>query len=235
MHKGMFRDPDAGTRNHDRICAYVAENAERVLNQAGINTTEIAQVEREVPVFTGSDFLYGFADLIIHGSRATDEGERIAFRALVEVKSGDVLVGPVLRQMKAYMHALRMDDVPDIAVLVYDPATVRHEIDQSFSTQGIRVVPCTENAHESEPQPNEPAGRPLPPAVQSYLARHAQAQLGARGRWVLDELEALRRLRDLTSARVGAILANDAATEQDRAWAANVLGAVNESLKARSG
>lgn len=118
---------------HDQICRYVKQP--QILTKVYRLVYDIPESEvvhlgtarTEVPMYSGK-YMKGFADLIFEAD--SPSGPSFASAVCCEIKSGKVIVGEVLRQLKGYQCCLTHEFNPiDALVLVaahLEPEQVEH-------------------------------------------------------------------------------------------------------------
>lgn len=124
--KGMFNDEEVGTEAHDRIVNWLSlpDNFALVAREVfGLNDgswlDSSPQIERAI-TSGRNNFLLGFADVTAPG-------------VLVEVKTGVIRTGELLRQINAYRSALAFQHVWLVTPQGLDDTTVSVLINQGVS------------------------------------------------------------------------------------------------------
>lgn len=111
-NKGMFQDPEVGTEAHDDIQMWLT-NSENVamiswllyqdkVKEFDVNNDTFRlnnQINIEAPMVQ-KNFLLGFADAYIFNR------ESFFIEYLIEIKTGNIYFGEILRQLKAYRSVL---------------------------------------------------------------------------------------------------------------------------------
>jgi hypothetical protein len=187
-NKGMFQDPEVGTEAHDQICAMLTGNnvAHDLLHLVGLSPQAEVRVDLESPVYGGRNgFLLGFADAIL----------KVEYKnVLIEVKTSQIRMGEVLRQINAYKLPLRVDHVILLHVQQIDQPSLN-----AFASQKILCVQVTkegdsyylnrqfdlpEKKEEASPLlPNpllpdfDPSGRPQKNEIQEESPNKASQEL----------------------------------------------------------
>lgn len=127
--KGMFNDPEVGTAAHDNIVNWLANPTNMTMlhhtvQGSGYKANDPQpQVE---PVIASGNFIIGFADLI---DRANN--------TLIEVKTGEIRTGEVLRQINAYRQILR---TPFGFTYMVTPQELDADVITMLYSQGVAYV-----------------------------------------------------------------------------------------------
>lgn len=102
--KGMFKDQDRSTKEHQEMCAWFNDdrNASTFVRYELRDCQQGVEIELEKTVRSPSGFLFGFADVVL--SYVTDQGT--AHKVLIEAKSSISDFGACLRQIRAYQEYL---------------------------------------------------------------------------------------------------------------------------------
>ena len=108
--------PEPGSEEHDNICRFLMQEevARQVVRAAGLSDASPIRFATEVPIIERRSNTYamcvGFADLVIRVGHPYELHGTTFFhtrsKVVVEVKSGRVVVGEVLRQLKTYQGCL---------------------------------------------------------------------------------------------------------------------------------
>lgn len=96
--KGLFRDDDRYTRQHEEMCSYLLDNAQAFVRFYLGDLAVSPKVLLEEPVTGTNGYLFGYADFLMEYK--TDQG--VCHKVLIEAKSSISDIGSILRQIKTY-------------------------------------------------------------------------------------------------------------------------------------
>lgn len=146
--KGLFKDDDRFTKEHERICSwFLSEEKARlfVLYDVHESPSERVRVVLEQPVRSASGFLYGFADVLLHFQN--DQGQE--HTVLIEAKSAISDLGSVLRQIRTYQEYLSgITSTYLIHSIVKEEEADR--VADFFGSQDICVLPFSWLEHDPD-------------------------------------------------------------------------------------
>lgn len=150
--KGMFKDDDRFTKEHERICSwFLDEENTRLFVLYDVHECPSGRVKAilEQPVRSPTGFLYGFADVVLQFRN--DQGHERT--VLVEAKSAILDLGSVLRQIRTYQEYLPGITSTYLIHSVADEAEV-DKVADFFGSQDICVLPFSWIEHH--PDDEEP-------------------------------------------------------------------------------